>query len=472
MKRLRTTLAAAALLLPLSLLAATVDAPTAFDKFMSLATGAGKTTVTLGSNGTPLAAPGVPRLETDGGLPKATVTGSVTNPAGNRIPVTATARVPAAEVAGATGRLLGKLAKNAAVYLGVGLALYEFGKELNFIFSRNPDGTVKVEKTDLNICTVAPCFTYSYEGANYNNGPYTTGPQPSRAAACSRLIAVKSDPVNSSPNTQGWYFTNQTMSGTTCFADLYNKEGVFQGNISQGIATATPVAPASSSSVPSSEQEFIDAVAAKSGWPSTSKVAQVLEESAAQTGVRVKTGPMTVTGPATSPGTQSVTNNTANNTTKTETTTYNHTYQGDTINTTAVTVTNITNTTTGEPISSETKTETPEKEEDPPEVEVSDTPLPAQPKLYTPKYPNGLEGVWAQQKADLSSTPLANLAGRLMPNVGSSGTCPTMSIDLSLAAWADFGVKDVAPPCHVWGWARLIVLIGALLLARALIFGG
>jgi hypothetical protein len=198
----------------------------------------------------------------------------------------------------------------------------------------------------------------------------------------------------------------------------------------------------------------------------------MLEESAAQTGVKIKTGPMTVTGPATSPGAQKVTQNTTNNTTRTENTTYNHTYNGDTINTTTVTVTNITNTTTGAPISSETTTETPDKEEDPPKVDVTDTPLPAQPKLYTPKYPNGLEGVWTQQKANLNSTPLANLVGKLMPNVGSTGTCPVMNVDLSLAVWADFGTRDLAPPCYVWDWARLIILVGALLLARALIFGG
>ncbi|MBW8723009.1 MAG: hypothetical protein JF626_14485, partial [Polaromonas sp.] len=49
LSRLRKLLAAAAMLLPLSLLAAPVAAPSAFDKFMGLATGAGKTTVTLAS---------------------------------------------------------------------------------------------------------------------------------------------------------------------------------------------------------------------------------------------------------------------------------------------------------------------------------------------------------------------------------------------------------------------------------------
>ncbi|WP_411878214.1 hypothetical protein [Polaromonas sp. YR568] len=177
MKRLRSLFVVAALLLPLSLLAAPVAAPTAFDRFMSLATGSGKTTVSLGSDGTPLAAPGVPRLETDGGLPKATATGSVVNPAGNRVPVTATARVPAAEVAGATGRLFGKLAKSAAVYLGVGLALYDFAKEMNFILSRNPDGSIDVKKSDPSVCSEAPCYEYNITDYSGHSGPFFSTPQ-------------------------------------------------------------------------------------------------------------------------------------------------------------------------------------------------------------------------------------------------------------------------------------------------------
>jgi len=461
MSRLRTLLAAAVLLLlPFHLLAATVAAPSAFDKFMALATGAGKTTVTLASNGTPLAAPGVPTIETDGGLPKATATGSVVNPAGNRVPVSAVARVPAAEIGAATGRMLVRLGLKAAAVIGAGVVLYDFAKEIKFILSRNPDGSIKVEKEDPDVCTVAPCYSYTMSGATF----------PTALKACQRQaeLGKAANPQFNFVNPR----TNSDISNMVCYIDIYYTNGTpyILGAVVGISVTPIPARPVAY--LPSNQQEFIDAVAAKSGWPTSSKVGQLLEESAAETGVKVKTGPMTVTGPATSPGAQKVTQNTTNNTTKTENTTYNHTYNGDTINTTTVTITNITNTTTGEPISSETTTETPDKEEDPPKVDVTDTPLPAQPKLYTPKYPNGLEGVWTQQKAALNATPLATLAGKLMPRVGNSGTCPVMNIDLSLAVWADFGVRDVAPPCYVWDWARLIVLVGALLLARALIFGG
>jgi hypothetical protein len=454
MSRLRTLFAAALMLLPLSLLAAPVAAPSAFDKFMAVATGAGKTTVTSASNGTPLAAPGVPTVETDGGMPKANATGSVVNPSGNRVPVGATARIPAAEVAKAVGRAAVNLGKNAAVVVGVGFTLYQLGKELNFILSRNPDGTVNYEKTDPSVCTAAPC--YGYYGTSM---PEPRTAYPTAMAACT----AQKDRIG-----LGGTVTVESASDTGC-GYMSTSYGYY--NYAGGVSKID-VPPSPLQLVPSNYQEFVDAVAAKSGWPSSSVIGRVLEESAAESGVRAKTGPVTVTGPATSPGTQTVTQNTTNNTTKTETTTHNHTYEGDTINTTTVTVTNITNNTTGETISSETKTETPKKEDNPPEEVANDTALPAQPKLYTPKYPDGLEGVWTQQKANLTATPLANLIGRLMPNVGSSGTCPTWNLDLTFATWADFGLRDFAPPCYVWDWARLVILVSALLLARALIFGG
>lgn len=458
MSRLRSLLVATSLLLPLPLLATPVATPTAFDRFMGLATGAGKTTVTLASDGTPLAAPGVPTVTTDGGLPKVETTGHVANPAGNRVPVAASARVPAAEVAAATGRLARNLALKAAVVITTGVALYDFAKEIKYILSRKPDGSLEVKKEDPTVCTVAPCYEYNF--LNSEGGVWRSTP----LAAANDLVAKRA--------TQGIYLTlqscdwNPAAPANVCVFRLQSGSLNYAGAPNRGAAVSQPVY------LPSNLQELTDAIASQSGWPATSKVGQMLEDAARETGVKTKVGPMTVTGPATSPGKVSTTQNTTNNTTKTETTTYNHTYNGDTITTTAVTVTNITNNTTGETVSQETKTETPEKEEDPEDYTANDTPLPQQPKLYTPKYPNGLEGVWTQQKANLTATPLANLIGRLMPNVGSSGSCPVMNVDFTFATWADYGIRDVAPPCYVWDWGRIIILVSALLLARALIFGG
>ena len=109
--------------------------------------------------------------------------------------------------------------------------------------------------------------------------------------------------------------------------------------------------------------------------------------------------------------------------------------------------------------------------------EATDTPpvdsaLPDQMKLYEPKYPDGLVGVWAVNKASLVATPLANLIGSLMPSVGTGGNCPTMNVNLNYSSWANFGTHDFAPPCAIWEFGKWVIIFSALLLARSLVFGG
>lgn len=108
-----------------------------------------------------------------------------------------------------------------------------------------------------------------------------------------------------------------------------------------------------------------------------------------------------------------------------------------------------------------------------PEVETaSDSALPEQPKLYKKRYPDGIIGVYRDQRDVMAASPLFTLAAKLMPTVGSSGACPRMPINLTFSSWANFGVKDVAPPCEVWDWGKAICIVSACLLARRLIFGG
>lgn len=101
----------------------------------------------------------------------------------------------------------------------------------------------------------------------------------------------------------------------------------------------------------------------------------------------------------------------------------------------------------------------------------SDQPLPAHPVLYERKYPDGLVGVWNSKKAELDSAPLVHLVSQLMPDVSSVGTCPNWSLDLDMGV-ANMGVWDVSPPCYVWDFAKVVIICSALLLARALVFGG
>lgn len=104
-------------------------------------------------------------------------------------------------------------------------------------------------------------------------------------------------------------------------------------------------------------------------------------------------------------------------------------------------------------------------------IQVEDSPLPSQPKLYEPKYPDGLTGVWNSKVQEIKATPLFSLGSQLMPTVG-GGSCPSWTFDLGIDRWVGAGSHDVSPPCWVWDVAKLVIIGSALLLARRLIFGG
>lgn len=161
--------------------------------------------------------------------------------------------------------------------------------------------------------------------------------------------------------------------------------------------------------------------------------------------------------------------------TQTTTTTTNHniTYNDNKVthNTTTTTTTNITNNITNQTTTEAGPTET--KENDTPEEEApTDTPLGDIPKLYERKYPDGLVGIWNQKSEQIKQTSTFTLAEQLMPTSLTSGSCPAWVIPLNFASWAGYGEHDFAPPCWIWDVAKTIIIISALMLARALIFGG
>ncbi len=101
----------------------------------------------------------------------------------------------------------------------------------------------------------------------------------------------------------------------------------------------------------------------------------------------------------------------------------------------------------------------------------TDTPFSDVPEIYQAKYPDGFAGVWAVRKNDLKATSLVGVLDDLMPSIGAGGACPSWLLPLDLGPWS-YGSYDVAPPCWLWDVAKAIVILSALLLARALIFGG
>lgn len=131
-----------------------------------------------------------------------------------------------------------------------------------------------------------------------------------------------------------------------------------------------------------------------------------------------------------------------------------------------------TSTTTATTTTDKGQSSSPAAPDKPPEEPAKDTPLPDQPTLYKQKYPDGMTGVWKNQKDILANSPLFTIVKQLMPSVGLNGSCPSFPINFSFATWANFGIKDVAPPCQIWDWGRAICIVGACLAARKMIFGG
>lgn len=146
--------------------------------------------------------------------------------------------------------------------------------------------------------------------------------------------------------------------------------------------------------------------------------------------------------------------------TKTTTTkdVYNITYQGDsyTWNVTTITVN-----------SDGSKSEETKPDPTPPPP---DPDMPAMPKLYKQKYPEGMAGVWKTNSQALSSTPIFRFLQGLNPNLGSGG-CPAFR----MGGGKVLGITvagEISPPCEVWAFLRVFFVICALLLSRRLIFGG
>lgn len=179
------------------------------------------------------------------------------------------------------------------------------------------------------------------------------------------------------------------------------------------------------------------------------------------------TGPSQIKGPVT-------TTQNSDGTTTTRQTVSNFQINGNTItNTSNVT---ITNTCTGEgSCSTSTETTSPDPNADPDEQQddsAVDSPMPTIPKLYERQYPDGIVGIWNAKSQQLKETQLASFVSTLMPTGFVAGTCPSWTFDLNIAQWADMGVHVVEPPCWLWGVAKTLVIISALMLARSLIFGG
>lgn len=299
----------------------------AFDRFYAQVTGVGKQTVTFGSGGQPVVGQGVPQISSSGGPVNIDRTIPLKNNSGGVIDATARVPIPPA----ALGKIIRRGLELAPV-LGAGIALYDLVKELGFDASK-AGGTLTVSKPETVI------------GANCGNPPPSLYPPP--GSGCYGQYQG------------GIYFvvTSITASGGYCYAYGVCSDGRYP-NTQIGSYPVTGINP---TATPLTLQQLEDAIASKSGWPSSSKVSQAVADSAALEKPAPFSATPQVTGPATSPGTTKTTLNIDNSTTTT-TTQHQHTYTGNTINTTTTTVTSTCN---GGSCNTTTETETPKLDEQP-----------------------------------------------------------------------------------------------------------
>lgn len=187
-------------------------------------------------------------------------------------------------------------------------------------------------------------------------------------------------------------------------------------------------------------------------------------------------GPSSVTGPSlTTTGTYTRPDGTTGTTSSTTNTRFDLTYGDQHYDYTTTTTT--TNTKDGQQTSQETTTdagvlqETP-SEEDPSEEQYTfdDSALPEITPFYEQKYPDGLQGVWNDAKADFENSEFVSFMESFVPSF--SGTCPSWSMNFAIGALANFGTIPFQSLCYVFDFIKVIILVTAVFTCRAIVFGG
>lgn len=409
--------------------------------------------------------------------------------------VTATVKIPKANVA----KALVATAKGAGKLLLPGLAGYALDSLVDYGFKNikiGDDGELKADGVDDVPHTVSDGYNWIGKNDSKWSGP---------ANACASYYPFSGYNQNGTLDT--YNFTGSvTVNGTSALCGATNSLGATTMN---PVSVERSNAPSNCQagyyivngsclhelpSKPLTEQQVLDAIASRDGWPASAARAMQgmvgepsirphiftpdLDQNLSLQGPNSKTGKTTTVTESVRlvPGTTTVAPAGATQTdpgTKTTTKTANHpiTYSGNSVSYSTVnnTTTNITNNTTN---TTSTDTTTEEVKDDKDEQMAVDTPLGEVPKLYEKKYPDGLLGVWDAKKAQFEQTSFFRLIDQLTPKIGQAGSCPSWSIDLSWTPGGSMGVHELQPPCMIWPILKAIVIISALFLARALIFGG
>lgn len=393
---------------------------------------------------------------------------------GVNVPVTTSRTASNAAIAGAAGSVLRNAARLGGPVVGAyatATALRDVLQAAEIYFSPDLFDPLKpLYKLDKSVC--------SFEGPNGATHPY---------ASDSRVTAVWGSKLIAPGVCEVGYRLSSAFYGWTDFW--------------YGVRNVTPD-PYTAPKVPLSPEEVTDLIAQRQlGADALQELINQDKEHARRNGIdpfgyqspTLPTSQPSASGPSSSPGSSSTSSKEtsvspgttqpvapgtpgaqpATQTTQT-TTTNNITYNNNVVNntittTTTITITNNITNETSPPTTDTQETNKPDPEEEDPPV---DTPLGEVPKLYERKYPEGLIGIWNQKSQQIKESAVFTLAAELMPTGLTTGTCPSWPINLDFAWWASYGERDVAPPCWIWDVAKTIIIISALLLARALIFGG
>ena len=349
---------------------------------------------------------------------------TVRTPGGSTVAVNVRSGIAKPELARALGRFAGKAIPLAAA----AIALFELARELGFTGSRDNNGMVTFTKDNPGVtCSNGTCTQYA---------PPIPGPtvwSNSASGAGGQWASWATGQSNYNHVIQGC-----TPAGLCTYTRTQKNDPL---NIQTGeVPMNTQTLPESdvSTSSPATLQQFTDAIATQSGWPSGSAVGRALED-AIRSGESVQVTPQTVTGPASSPGSQTVTNNGPQ--TSTINTTNNYRYDGPTVATTqtsvSTTVDNATGLPVGSPVTSTTTPETPAKPAEAPEIETCG--LPGKPACLIDETGTAPAVPAAEYSSKLD--PLKTSQDDHTSKVGSKDDKP------SFAGWTDFFTTPALATC-------------------------
>lgn len=190
-------------------------------------------------------------------------------------------------------------------------------------------------------------------------------------------------------------------------------------------------------------------------------------------------GPASIAGPSvTKNGTYTKPDGSTGTTSSVTTTNYTFNYGDNYFDTKTTTTT--TNTIDGAVTSTETveDTSTPDELSDDPAQEeegeesytFNDSDLPAVEPFYTQKYPDGFQGVWDSANTDFEQSAFVSFLNSFVPSF--SGSCPAFSMSFAIGGVANFGTHGFGNLCYALDFVKVCIMLGALFLCRAIVFGG